>query len=59
MKLLIKIISLDYFDMTATNHAYFVTMFGYTGISAISRNGDRWDSSSGLLLALTAFAFEH
>ena len=40
-KFLIKIVSLDSFNMTVTNHAYFAAMFGYTGISAISRNGGR------------------
>ena len=40
-KFVIKIISLDFFDMTVANHAYFAARFGYTRISAISRNGGR------------------
>ena len=41
MKFLVKVILLDVFDMTVTKHANFETMFGYTRISAISRNGGR------------------
>ena len=40
-KFLVKIISLDSFDMTVANHANFAAMFGYTRISGISRNGGR------------------
>ena len=40
-KFLIKIISLDSFDMTVTNRAYFTVLFGYSRMSAISRNSGR------------------
>ena len=40
-KFLIKIISLDPFDMTVANHAYFAAMLSYTRLSAISRNSGR------------------
>ena len=40
-KFLIKIISLNSFDMTVANHDYFAVIFYYTRMSAISRSGGR------------------
>ena len=42
-KFLVKIISLDSFDMTVVNHAYFAAMFGHSRIIAISKNGGRYE----------------
>ena len=56
-KFLVKIISLDSFDITVANNAILVAMFGYTKISAISMNGGRCDVLDVFFCDANIFSF--